>query len=121
MRRANADQTVRQKMMRWKPSNSNNEVYDDLSPEDTALASSLISSPQASSRWKRSSRSFLRGGPGYKQQAQVARISLTHPLAEGSFLVNYDASYKNLFSVDLPDFDVCSRPRRKKTNRCGDD
>ena len=47
MRRANADQTVRQYMMRWKPSNSdrrntNNEVYDDLSPEDTVLASSLI-------------------------------------------------------------------------------
>ena len=40
----------------------------------------FFSSPQASSLWKRSSRSFLRGargGPGYKQQAQVARKNVT--------------------------------------------
>ena len=37
------------------------------------------------------------------------------------FFVNYDASYIYLFFVVLPDFNICSRPTPKKTNRCGDD
>ena len=83
----------------------------------------------------RSLRSFLRGargGPGYKQQAQGWReyrngihrvVNLTHSLtSRGKFVfVNYDASYIYLFSVDLLEFDICSRSTPKKTNRCGDD
>ena len=82
----------------------------------------LISSPQASSLWKRSSRSFLRGARGGHRVVNLTGSLAGSLTSRGKFFfVNYGASYIYLFSVDLTDFDICSSPTPKKTNRCGDD